>query len=80
MGYGLQGGTGGAGQQSSGTFAILQGINLLSTVNQNMVISTVTTPFNYGAGGYTRINDGSTNNVTINNAGAAVCIVISYSS
>lgn len=80
MGYGLQGGTGGAGQQSSGTYAIAQGINLLSTVNQNMVISTVTTPFNYGAGGYTRINDGSTNNVTINTAGAAVCIVISYSS
>jgi len=80
MGYGLQGSTGGAGQQSSTTFAVLQGINLLSTVNQNMVISTITTPFNYGAGGYTRINDGATNNVTINNPGSAVCIVISYSS
>jgi hypothetical protein len=80
MGYGLSGGAGGAGQQSSGTYAIAQGINLLSTVNQNMVISTVTTPFNYGAGGYTRINDGATNNVTINNPGSAVCIVISYSS
>jgi len=80
MGYGLQGSTGGAGQQSSTTFAVLQGINLLSTVNQNMFLSTITTPFNYGAGGYTRINDGATNNATINNAGGAVCIVISYSS
>lgn len=80
MGYGLQGSTGGAGQQSNGTYAILQGINLLSTVNQNMVLSTITTPFNYGAGGYTRINNGSTNSVTINNPGPAVCVVISYSS
>jgi hypothetical protein len=80
MGYGMGGSTGGAGQQSSGTFAILQGINFLSTVNQNMVISTITTPFNYGAGGYTRINNGSVNDVTVNNPGSAVCIVISYSS
>lgn len=80
MGYGLQGGAGGAGQQSSGTFAILQGINFLSTLNANMVLSTVSTPFNYGAGGYTRINNGSVNDVSINGAGSAVCIVISYSS
>ena len=80
MGYGLQGGAGGPGQQSDTTYAVAQGINFLSTVNQNMVISTVTTPFNYGAGGYTRINDGANNNVSINNPGSAVCIVISYSS
>jgi hypothetical protein len=80
MAYGIQGSTGGAGQQSSTTYAILQGINLLSTVNQNMVISTTTTPFNYGAGGYTRINDGANGQVSVNNAGSAVCIVISYSS
>jgi hypothetical protein len=80
MGYGLEGGAGGAGQQSDTTYAIAQGINLLSTVNQNMVISTTTTPFNYGAGGYTRINDGANGNATINDPGQAVCIVISYSS
>jgi hypothetical protein len=80
MGYGLTGGAGGVGQQSSTTYAILQGINFLSTVNQNMVISTTTTPFNYGAGGYTRINDGANGNATINDPGQAVCIVISYSS
>jgi hypothetical protein len=80
MGYGLQGATGGSGQQSSTTFAIRSGINLLSTLNQNMVISTTTTPFNYGAGGYTRINDGANGNATINNPGSAVCIVLSYSS
>jgi len=80
FGYGLQGATGGPGQQSSGTYPISRGINLLSSLNQNMFLSTTTPPFNYGAGGWSRINDGATGNVSISPPGGAVCIVISYSS
>lgn len=80
FGYGLSGSAGGGGQGTGGSFLILRGTNLLSTLNATTQLSTTTPPFNYGVGGYTRINSGASGDATINPAGGAVCIVISYSS
>ena len=81
FGYGLSGGTGGTGQTSSSTpYLVLRGVNYLSTLNQIAQISTTVNPFNYGIGGYSRLNNGATGDVAIQPAGSAVCIVVSYSS
>ena len=80
FGIGLNGSGGGLGQATSSSFQTLRGINYLSSLNQLTVISPTIPPLNYGIGGYSRINNGQTGDVTIQPAGPAVCIVVSYSS
>jgi hypothetical protein len=78
---GLAGGTGGNGQSiGAGTYLVPRGVNYLSQWNQNLQISATVNPFNYGIGGYSRINNALSGDVSIQPAGSACCLVISYSS
>jgi hypothetical protein len=78
---GQAGSSGGAGQTfGGGTFLVPRAINYLTQYNQSLQLSTSVPPFNYGAGGFSRIDNGSSGAVTVNNPGPACCLVISYSS
>jgi hypothetical protein len=81
LSMGQSGSAGGAGQTyGGGTFLVPRAINYLTQYNQNLQLSTSVPPFNYGAGGFSRIDNASGGVVTVNPAGSACCLVISYSS